>query len=284
MREKVLGILHRKPVRVLGYVSLFIIAFIIFFYATFPHHMVGRIFSLYLQRQTKGLVYAEGVKVSFPLGLVIENVAVGDVFTLRDVKLSKHIFSPAVSIYGHTLGGTFQLEYKYREPYNFILNAKKLNITMLGLKERLGMEIAGEADVEIEMHSSSSRRNTYDGRVILKLKGMSVSGGKLLDIFELPPLSLGEGVLKAEFKQSVGEVKVGRIEGPSLKGELKGRIFLKIPVEQTRVNCVLTIKPGRELEKAVREKLSFLNLRKFGEKGWRFSISGPLIKPRVNPL
>lgn len=197
--------------------------------------------------------------------------------------------------FGGTVAGTISDSDAERE-VDVEIEALDLGQTPL-LAGILGIPLAGALSGSIELVSPEARLSKAEGKIGLKVAGLSVGDGKakIRDIIALPKLDAGELVLAAEVK--AGQVKVTQLSanGPDLELAAEGNIRLRDQPDQSYLNLTTEFKftdrytNKDDITKALFGKSGAFDLdpknrrakRPDGFYAWR--VSGALSRPVFAP-
>jgi type II secretion system protein N len=161
----------------------------------------------------------------------------------------------------------------------------------------VGLPVTGQLGGSIELLAPEGRLSKSEGKIALKIAGVTVGDGKakIRDIIALPKLDAGEITLDAEVK--AGQVKDLRLaaNGPDLELASEGSIRLRDQPEQSLLNITTDFKFTErytnkdDLTKALFGPSGAFDLdpknkrakRPDGFYGWR--VSGSLSRPTFAP-
>lgn len=266
------------------YLLLFILFFLISFYITFPEDVVLKVIENYVEKTGRGRVTVGKLDFLFPNGVLFEEMKIFDAVSLKRLKVRKKIFSRSFTFSGIFLEGKLKGMFQFGDEESFRVYIKNAKLENSLIKEKFGIEIHGTVEGEANILSSSQGgRKTYHGDILLQVSEARISGGKFLELFEIPPAQLKDIVIQIDVKNSVGEIKVGKIKGRDINGELTGRVFLSDDVLSSRVAGTLILKFDENYLNLLQSSLPFIKLQG-GERELKISITGPFTSPSFKIL
>lgn len=258
----------RKILTGVGYGSAYFFLLIVFFYLTFPYdRLKDRIVRDFNARQTGpepmrleideldsywlSGIEAEGVRLlskDEALAGKAKKTKVTGIdhvharLSILSLLVGRRSVSFGADAFGGSVSGTISDSSEERD-VNVEFDALDLGQTPL-LAGILGIPLSGALSGTIELVSPEARLSKAEGKISLKVTGLSVGDGKakIRDIIALPKLDAGELVVQAESK--AGQVKVTQLSanGPDLELSAEGSIRLRDQPDQSYLNLTAEFK------------------------------------------
>jgi len=312
----------RKVLIAGGYVGFYVFALIAAFYLTFPYaRLKERILGDFNQRQQGpdamrleideidsywlSGVEAEGVRLvskgeaEAPGKPAKSKVTSIDHAHARLALLSLLIGRRVVNFGAEAFGGTLSGSLKDSDAERVVsIEIDGLDLGQTPLFAGLvGLPVTGNMGGSIELVAPEGRLSKAEGKLALKIAGVTVGDGKakIRDLIALPKLEAGELTLDAEVK--AGQVKDLRFgaNGPDLEFSTEGSVRLRDQPEQSLLNLTAEFKftdrytSKDDLTKAIFGPSGMFDLdpknrrakRPDGFYGWR--VSGSLAHPTFAP-
>jgi len=259
----------RRILTGVGYGAAYVFLLVIFFYLTFPYdRLKNRIVGDFNARQTGpdpmrlevdeidsywfSGVEAEGVRLvskaeQGPTGNAKKDKVTGIEhaharLSILSLLIGRRTVTFGADAFGGSVEGTISDSDAER---NVEIDIEGLDLGQTPLLAGLlGLPVAGALSGEIELTSPEARLSKANGKIALKVTGVSVGDGKakIRDIIALPKLDAGELVLAAEVKG--GQVKVTQFSanGPDLEFSSEGGIRLRDQPDQSYLNLTAEFK------------------------------------------
>lgn len=266
------------------YSFIFLFFFFLFFYLTFPENAFIKVIDAYIKKESKNAITVAGLNYLFPNGIYAEKFTVYNIIDLQKVRIRRSLFKNSFKFKGKVLGGTIKGKAIFNPKPSFDISLDNASLENSPIKEKTGIEVSGTGNLKVNLTSSTVRnRSVYNGEIFMEFNDIKITGGKLMGFLEIPPAEAGGMALKIEVKNSVGEVKLGKVKGKDLTAELEGRIFITHPLYRSRVIGTLSLKLEPELKKRIISEIPFVNFKKQG-KEIKISITGPLLSPHFRTL
>lgn len=312
----------RKVLIAGGYVGFYVVALVAAFCLTFPYaRLKERILGDFNQRQQGpdamrleideidsywlSGVEAEGVRLvskgepEAPGKPAKSKVTSIDHAHARLALLSLLIGRRVVNFGAEAFGGTLSGSLKDSEAERVVsIEIDGLDLGQTPLFAGLvGLPVTGNMGGSIELVAPEGRLSKAEGKLALKIAGVTVGDGKakIRDLIALPKLEAGELTLDAEVK--AGQVKDLRFgaNGPDLEFSTEGSVRLRDQPEQSLLNLTAEFKfterytSKDDLTKAIFGPSGMFDLdpknrrakRPDGFYGWR--VSGSLAHPTFAP-
>ena len=312
----------RKILIGVGYAAFYLFSLVVFFYLTFPYsRLQERIVRDFNARQTGpdamrleidsidsywlSGVEAEGVRlISKPEPAVAGKPAKPKVtsiehaharVSLLSLLIGKRVVSFGADAFGGTVDGSIT-DSDAERVVSMDIDGLDLGQTPL-LAGLVGLPVTGKLAGSVELTSPEARLSKGEGKMSLKISGVTVGDGKakIRDIIALPKLDAGEISLEAEVK--AGQVKDLQLSanGPDLQLGAEGSIRLRDQPEQSLLTLTAEFKftdrytNKDDLTKAIFGPSGAFDLdpknrrakRPDGSYGWR--VTGSLAKPTFLP-
>jgi len=313
----------RRILTGVGYGAAYLFLLVIFFYLTFPYdRLKSRIVGDFNARQTGpdpmrlevdeldsywfSGVEAEGVRLVSKADEVHSGKAKSKTkvtgiehaharLSILSLLIGRRTVTFGADAFGGSVDGTISDSDAERN-VDVEIEGLDLGQTPL-LAGLLGLPVAGALSGTIELTSPEARLSKANGKIALKVSGVSVGDGKakIRDIIALPKLDAGELVLAAEVK--AGQVKVTQFSanGPDLELSADGGIRLRDQPDQSYLNLTAEFKftdrytNKDDLTKALFGRSGAFDLdpknrrarRSDGFYAWR--VSGALGRPTFAP-
>lgn len=304
-----------------GYALFYLVCLVVFFYLTFPYsRLQERIVRDFNARQTGpdamrlevdsidsywlSGVEAEGVRLISkelpvpgkpPKSKVTSIEHVHARLSLLSLLIGKRVISFGADAFGGTVEGSIT-DSDAERVVSAEIEGLDLGQTPL-LAGLVGLPVTGQLSGVIELVSPEGRLSKAEGKMSLKIAGVTVGDGKakIRDIIALPKLDAGEIALDAEVK--AGTVKDLRLtaNGPDLQLGAEGSIRLRDQPEQSLLTLMADFKftdrytNKDDLTRALFGPSGAFDLdpknrrakRPDGSYGWR--VSGTLARPTFVP-
>jgi type II secretion system protein N len=312
----------RKWLIAAGYVGFYFFALVASFYLTFPYpRLKDRIVGDFNQRQVGpdamrleideldsywlSGVEAEGVRLiskgeaesadkpAKPKVTSIEHAHAR--LALLSLLIGRRVVNFGSDAFGGTVSGSVS-DSDAERVVNIDIEGLDLGQTPL-FSGLVGLPVTGKLDGSIALVAPEGRLSKGEGKVGLKIGGVTVGDGKakLRDLIALPKLDAGELTLEAEVK--AGQVKDLRFgaNGPDLEFSTEGSIRLRDQPEQSLLNLTAEFKftdrytNKDDITRALFGPSGAFDLdpknrrakRADGFYGWR--VSGSLARPSFAP-
>jgi type II secretion system protein N len=240
----------KKVLVISGYVAFYFFSLVVFFYWTFPYERLReRIVRDFNARQTGpdamrleldelssywlSGIEAEGLRlVAPPEGKAKKpNVTTVESAHARLSLLALLIGRRSVSFGADAFGGSLDGNISDSDEERVV----ELEIDELDLGQTpmlaglLGLPVTGALSGEIELVTPEARLSKAEGKISLKMTGLSVGDGKakIRDIIALPKLDAGTLTLEAEVKAGTVKITQAAGSGPDLEVAADGTIRLR---------------------------------------------------------
>lgn len=312
----------RRTLTGVGYGAAYVFLLVIFFYLTFPYdRLKSRIVGDFNARQTGpdpmrlevdeldsywfSGVEAEGVRLvtkadEAQAGKAKKTKVTGIEhaharLSILSLLIGRRTVTFGADAFGGSVAGTISDSDAERN-VDVEIEGLDLGQTPL-LAGLLGLPVAGALSGTIDLTSPEARLSKGNGKIALKVSGLSVGDGKakIRDIIALPKLDAGELVLAAEVKGGQMKVTQFSANGPDLELSAEGGIRLRDQVDQSYLNLTAEFKftdrytNKDDLTKALFGRSGAFDLdpknrrarRSDGFYAWR--VSGALGRPTFAP-
>lgn len=292
-----------KGLRILGYILVGFISFIIFLYLTFPFDVLKDRILAGVEKGLKGKYDIQVASVSPRLlaGITLKSVRLNKrdeggsvpVWEAEKIKLNASLFSmmfgsPRVKFDIRSGGG------RISGRVNMEKNGAKVTLRLgnvnLGkiyyLASKYGLNLKSEIDGKVDLDINPSQIIRSSGTLIIeprsiKLLASKIKAGAMGEI-DLPAIAIGEdkSLISAELKRGAIKINSFRLEKGDLNIDLKGTIYLSSEISNFRLN----LKGNFGFTEKVGEALPFLFIieKQKNEDGtFPLTISGRLAKPQI---
>ena len=288
---KDISVRRRKILKVLGYIGVGVLSYLIFLLLLFPYHLAGDILLKRVKESVKAPLKVGKITTKLiPPKAVMEDVSIfysesDQVPFLNVQKLSLHPkILPALlkkanlrfeaKLYGGTLSGTYRGDMKggtlaakfdglKLEEYSPLSNLTKISFM-------------GEASGKLDLTLDAKKPEQNTGSFELNIKGAH-AGEIDLKITKVD-LDFNKCHIAAVFNGNKITIQKGDLRGPKIGLNFKGEITLMPNLKQSRLNLHITLVPSPEFE----QKIPFNFFKKISKGQYTAQLTGtpnqPLLK------
>ncbi len=276
----------------IAYILYACAALTVFLYVLFPsgkirEHLVSQAASLGPDVSMR----MDDVALSLPPGLTLTNLEVlfrkRPVFVSPELRITPkylslfsgtRVFHIKGAAYEGTLKGRAALESQAPPNYLTDMNFQEIRVEKIeALSELKPHQLFGIADGHIRYAAGSG--DFGEGNAEVTIKECRVELGS--PVFGLRDLTVGTVSAVLELKGRQADVKEIRINGSQVTGSANGRISLRQPLSQSRLQIIGIIKPHSSFVKKLSKTLpsQLLSGVDFLEKGIPFRVTGSIGRP-----
>ena len=272
---------------------------VLFFYFMFlffllPYNeIVGRL-SDEIRNKTSINVSVRRSGGTFPFGLNLSDVVVtkrfnGNEYPLleaRTIKIVPGILSLlkgwiSLSVYARLYNGQAWMDVSSnRKDFIGKCMIKGIYIDKYSLlKSNYGLNIDGILDAKIDIRGVLNDVTKDRGNINIKIKHMVFNPSKILDIFILPKMELGDVNIPIYIKDGKLVFQDAGQNSKDINSKLEGSVMLLTPISNSILNLKLKFNPSPELEQQIKRAIPIFTLTRDASGYFVIPITGNLAMP-----
>lgn len=277
------------------YITVVIFFYFIFLWLLLPYNEIVARLADEIRSKTSMNVSVRKANGAFPLGLNLSDVVVtkrfnGNEYPLleaRTIKLVPGILSLfkgwfSLSVYARLYNGQVRIDAgSNKEDFTLKSTIKNIYLDKYSLlKSIYGLNIEGILNASIDMKGVLNNVSKDRGNATIKIKHMVFNPSRILDIFILPKMDLGDVSIPVYIKDGRLVFQNAGQNSKDIASKLEGSITLLTPLSNSILDLNLKFNPSPELEQQIKKAIPIFTLTRDATGYFVIPITGNLTLPR----
>jgi type II secretion system protein N len=253
--------MKKKAAKIISYTLFFLFCLAYFTVSGFPMEVIQDRIEKGVNQQLGLNFNAAQFDLSFPNGIVAEDVRLTKSF--KDGQPGLAVFVPtaefSISLWGLIVGrqdisfdaellsGRVEGELNL-DPDHYKVNARLhgLDLSKLSIwKQTLGLSLSGKVTGHLDLNMSAKDPKESQGTIELSVEQGGLGEGKVKG-FSMPPIRLGKAQASLELAKGRAEIKSISILSDDISASMEGYLQMQKRIIQSTVHCSLRFKPSSD--------------------------------------
>lgn len=278
-----------------AYLLVVVIFYFIFLWFFFPYNELATRLTDEFQTKTGMNVTIRNATGAFPLGIDLSDVVVTKIMSsnenplleARTIKIVPDLLSlfrgwVTLKVYARLYNGEAWINISSNKT-DFSTKCKLKNIYIDKyslIKSNYGLNLEGILNANFNITGSLTNLNKDKGNAVVKINHMILHPSKILGIFTLPNIDLGDINIPIYIKEGRLSFQDANQASKDLSSKLDGNIILLNPISNSILNLKLKFNPSPELDQQIKKVIPIFNLTRDAAGYYNIPITGNLTMPR----